>query len=163
MAKIFLFGSGSIHGVPNDIIEWLTEYNRQGHEFIVGDKKGSDSAFHKALSSIGAKNVKIYSLNYVHNNTYDFPVRLFSTLYDETSKKVTITDSDNIIEPTIIENISKEQDIQFNEQCNSFRDTQLVKDCDIAICMWDGETKATVNIIRLLNIHNKNCYTFTMR
>lgn len=44
MAKILIFGTASVPGVPEEVVEWLRTYLSQGHEFIIGDKKGLDCA-----------------------------------------------------------------------------------------------------------------------
>lgn len=159
-----LFGSSSVYGVPSEVLSWLREYTAQGHEFIVGDGKGADSCFHKALSSIGAiDNTTIYCMDSAKNNNYDIKVKSFLTSYDNNAKRVTITASDNSIEPFIINGIEKEMDIQHNRQWYEFRDRQMITDCDIAIGLWDGESKTDMRIIQLMNINNKPCYTFTIQ
>lgn len=162
MAKIMLFGSSTIFGVPQETMGWLQEYIKQGHEFIVGDCKGSDAAFHKALSSLGANKVTIYAMDSARNNVYDYPVKSFLTSYNEDNKEVEITASDNSIEPVVIENVEKVIDIPHNRQWYEFKDRQMIKDCDIAIGLWDGESKGTMHVIQLMNIYNKPCYTFTI-
>lgn len=162
MGKIFLFGSYDVYGVPSDVLTWLQEYVRQGHEFIVGDGKGADSAFHKALSSVGADKVTIYAMDSARNNVYEFPVKSFLTSFNEETKQVEITAADNSIEPFIIDDVEKAQDIPLNRQWYEFRDRQLISDCDIAIGLWNGESKTALHIIQLLNIYNKPVYTFTV-
>lgn len=162
MAKILLFGSTTIFGVPADVLTWLDTYNKQGHEFIVGDNKGACASFHKALSSIGANNVTIYAMDSARNNTYKYPVKSFLTNYDETSKIVTITESGTDSEPFVIEGVEKEMDIPHNRQWYEYRDRKLIEDCDIAICLWDGKSKTEFHMIQLMNIFNKQCYTFTI-
>lgn len=163
MAKIMLFGSGGIAGIPQDVMIWLKEYTTQGHEFIVGDKKGCDSAFHKALSSVGATNVTIYCMDSPKNNTYEHPAKCFTTYYDESKQEVTIQSNDNTTEPYIISGVEKEMDIPNNREWYEFRDKQLIRDCDIAIGIWDGENKTTTHIAQLLGIYNKPCYMFTVQ
>ena len=163
MAKIMLFGSSTVFGVPSDVVAWLTEYNKQGHEFIVGDNKGACATFHKTLSSIGANSVTIYAMDSARNNTYEYPVKSFITGYDENTKTVEITAADGSNEPFIIEGVEKAIDIPHNRQWYEYRDKQLINDCDIAIGLWDGESKTELHIIQLLNILNKPCYTFTMQ
>lgn len=107
MGKIFLFGSYDVYGVPSDVLTWLQEYVRQGHEFIVGDGKGADAAFHKALSSVGADKVTIYAMDSARNNVYEFPVKSFLTSFNEETKQVEITAADNSIEPFIIDDVEK--------------------------------------------------------
>lgn len=162
MGKIFLFGSYDVYGVPSDVLTWLQEYVRQGHEFIVGDGKGADAAFHKALSSVGADKVTIYAMDSARNNVYEFPVKSFLTSFNEETKQVEITAADNSIEPFIIDDVEKAQDIPLNKQWYEFRDRQLISDCDIAIGLWNGESKTALHIIQLLNIYNKPVYTFTV-
>lgn len=162
MGKIFLFGSYDVYGVPSDVLTWIQEYVRQGHEFIVGDGKGADAAFHKALSSVGADKVTIYAMDSARNNVYEFPVKSFLTSFNEETKQVEITAADNSIEPFIIDDVEKAQDIPLNRQWYEFRDRQLISDCDIAIGLWDGESKTALHIIQLLNIYNKPVYTFTV-
>ena len=162
MGKIFLFGSYDVYGVPSDVLTWLQEYVRQGHEFIVGDGKGADAAFHKALSSVGADKVTIYAMDSARNNVYEFPVKSFLTSFNEETKQVEITAADNSIEPFIIDDVEKAQDIPLNRQWYEFRDRQLISDCDIAIGLWNGESKTVLHIIQLLNIYNKPVYTFTV-
>ena len=137
MGKIFLFGSYDVYGVPSDVLTWLQEYVRQGHEFIVGDGKGADAAFHKALSSVGADKVTIYAMDSARNNVYEFPVKSFLTSFNEETKQVEITAADNSIEPFIIDDVEKAQDIPLNRQWYEFRDRQLISDCDIAIGLWN--------------------------
>lgn len=162
MGKIFLFGSYDVYGVPGGVLTWLQEYVRQGHEFIVGDGKGADAAFHKALSSVGADKVTIYAMDSARNNVYEFPVKSFLTSFNEETKQVEITAADNSIEPFIIDDVEKAQDIPLNRQWYEFRDRQLISDCDIAIGLWNGESKTALHIIQLLNIYNKPVYTFTV-
>ena len=162
MGKIFLFGSYDVYGVPGDVLTWLQEYVRQGHEFIVGDGKGADAAFHKALSSVGADKVTIYAMDSARNNVYEFPVKSFLTSFNEETKQVEITAADNSVEPFIIDDVEKAQDIPLNRQWYEFRDRQLISDCDIAIGLWNGESKTALHIIQLLNIYNKPVYTFTV-
>jgi hypothetical protein len=163
MAKIMLFGASSIFGVPNDVLAWLQEYTKQGHEFIVGDRKGSDSAFHKALSSIGAaQQTTIYCMDYAKNNTYDLKTKTFVTSYNEETQQARVESKDGSVEPFIIDSVEKEMDIPYNRQWYEFRDRQMINDCDIAIGLWDGESKTAMHIIQLLNIKEKPCYTFSM-
>ncbi len=163
MAKIMLFGSSTVFGVPSDVLAWLQEYNNQGHEFIVGDNKGACATFHKTLSSIGANKVTIYAMDSARNNLYEYPVKSFITGYDESTKTVEITAADGSTEPFIIEGVEKAIDIPHNRQWYEYRDRQLINDCDIAIGLWDGESKTELHIIQLMNILNKPCYTFTLQ
>lgn len=165
MAKILLFGSTTVCGVPQEVLNWLEQYIAQGQQFIVRDSKGADVAFHKALSSLGARKeqVEIYCMDSAKNNLYDFPVKSFLTVYNEEEKQVTIYEASNKTnEALAIDGVEKEMDIPHNRQWYEFLDRQMIQDCDIAIGLWDGESKGDLRIIQLMNINNKPCYTFTL-
>lgn len=167
MAKILLFGSSSITGVPQEQLNWIYAYTQQGHEFIVGDKKGADVAFHKALSSCGAiSKSTIYSMGAPRNNLYEIKSCIFDTFYDADAKQVTIAkrgntqgEIDESFTPFIIDDVAQEIDIPGNRQYYEFLDRKMIDDCDMAICLWDGEGKGIMHCIQLLNIKNKPCYT----
>lgn len=167
MAKIMLFGSSTIVAVPQNIVDWLYQYTQQGHEFIVGDCKGADTAFHKALSSVGASDKStIYCMGNPRNNIYEFKTRIFDTYYDSDKKQVEVVlrgtnegEVDESFEPIIIEGVAKEIDIQNTRQWYELKDRQMINDCDMAIALWNGESKGTMHCIQLLGIYNKPCYT----
>lgn len=163
MSKIMLFGSSTISVIPTVVIQWLETYVQQGHSFIVGDCKGADSAFHRALSSVGAQDVTVYCMESARSNDYDYKTKVFNTFYNEDAKEVTIKALDNSIEPFIISDVKKEMDIQHTRQWYEFKDRQMIQDCDAAVCVWDKESKGTFHAIQLLNIANKPCYTVTMQ
>jgi hypothetical protein len=162
MARILLFGAYNINYVPGEVVGWLQEYSRQGHEFITGDGKILDEAFHKTLSSIGATNVTIYAMDNARNNLFEFRVKKFLTSFNSESKTVAISASDDSMLPYVICDVEKEQDIPLNREWYEFRDKQLIRDCDMAICIYDGENKTAAHMIQLLNIYNKPCYTFNV-
>ena len=162
MANILLFGSHEVYALPAEIANWLAQYSAQGHTFIVGDRKGADAAFHKMLSSVGAQNVIIYSMDKAKSNVYEFPEREFSTTYDPTSGIVEVIDKNTQTVMHTIEGIKKEMDIPVNREWYEFRDKQMIKDCDMAICAYFGESKTVDHMIQILNLMNKPCYTFNM-
>lgn len=171
MAKILLFGSSTIFGVPAEIDNWLLQYKNQGHEFILGDKKGVEAAFHKSLSGIGALGQStIYSMGQAYNNKFGIKNKIFDTYYDEESKTVQIVlrgdnegSVDESFEPYSIAGVEKEMDIPHNKEWYEFKDKQMIRDCDIAIGVVDINDKVTTHIIQLLNIYNKPCYTTVIR
>lgn len=164
MANIFLFGvSGIVHCIPSNIVGWLESYLGQGHKFILGDKKGADTAFQKALSGIGAADSStVYVMGEAHNNAYGFKTKAFKTKYNPDTKVVTILDADSKILSTISE-VQKEDDIEVTREWYEFKDRQLIKDCDIAIGLYDGENKVVFRIVQLLNIMEKPCYLFNLQ
>lgn len=165
MAKILIFGTASVAGVPIEIVEWLKVYLSQGHEFIVGDKKGLDCSIQKTLVSIGAiNNTTVYCMDEPKNNIYDIKTKSFKTFYEPEIKRVTIVEdieSDDAV-PFVIEGVEKEMDITLNRQWYEFRDRQMIEDCSMAICLCGEETKTVTHMIQLLNIQDKPCHCIRM-
>lgn len=165
MTKIYLFGSASIFGVPNYLEDEL--YNLiQSHpdiEFIVGDKNGAESAFHKTLSAIGGRSkTKVYTLDKVPVNKFELDTVEFKSSYLVDEKKLVIykKDTEEIIAE--IPDIEKAEDVVNDRRYYEFLDRHLISMCDIAICMWDQKSKGTFRCIQLLNINKKPCYTYTI-
>jgi len=170
MATIMLFGSSTIKTVPQTVVDWLYEYNKQGHKFIVGDKKGAETDLHRALSSSGASvNTQLYSMGKSINNRFEITNKIFDTYYDEGTKTVQIVlrgaeegSIDESFKPYEITGVEKEMDIQGNSEYYNFKYKQMIKDCDIAIGVVTADDKVTTHIIQWLNIYNKPCYLFNM-
>jgi hypothetical protein len=101
-------------------------------------------------------------MDYAKNNTYDLKTKTFVTSYNEEAQQARVESKDGSVEPFIIDSVEKEMDIPYNRQWYEFRDRQMINDCDIAIGLWDGESKTAMHIIQLLNIKEKPCYTFSM-
>lgn len=163
MANILLFGvTSGITDIPTSIVKWLEEYNVQGHKFILGNKKGADTAFHRALSRIGAvENSTLYVMNtsQLINNTYNIKTKTFYPKYNADEKSVRICDIDG--ETLLkVEGVQKEEDIGITREVYEFKDRQLINDCDIAIGIYDGQNKTVMKIIQLVNIMDKPCYLF---
>lgn len=161
MANILLIGSSDIVGIPQDVLNWLYTYTTQGHKFIVGDSKGCDRHFHKALSSIGAlNNSMIYCMDVPTSNVYDLPVKSFRTEFNQSEQKVIVKAEDNSIEPYEITDIKDAKDIPLSREWYEFRDRQMIKDCNAAIVIISNTElpKRLDHMITLLNISNKPCY-----
>ena len=78
MAKILVFGSYKIVGIPSEVERWLEEYTRQGHEFIVGGSSTLDNALHRTLSGVGAADkTTVYCMGYAR---YSLTSRLGSLI-----------------------------------------------------------------------------------
>lgn len=161
MAKIMIAASNGIVGVPEQVSEWIAEYTRQGHTFVVGDHKTSDGALHRALSCAGAaNNTEIYCMAEPIINTYQFKVHKFITKYSEDNKRVTLHTEDDT-EVGSIDGIEKEMDIPLNRKWYEFADRQMITDSCMAIIILTGDTsKRMESIIQYLNILNKPCYVF---
>lgn len=170
MAKIWLLGTSEVGEIPSNIVEWLRQYTSQGHQFIVGDHKGAERAFHRALSFVGATdNSFLYSMGYSNYNNFDLKRHQFNTYFDEQEHKATIAlvnennEIDPSFEPIEIIGIEKEADISGNSTWYSFLGKQMVKDCDIAIVIWDGTSKTILNYLQLMNIYGKTYYSFLLQ
>ena len=160
MAKIYLFGSSSISsvaGLENILLGLL----QQGHEFIVADGKGADSAYHISLSRIGASDkTTVYAMNNAYNNKYKFKERLFGTVVDVANKQANIIDKETNVVLKTIDGIVEPEDLEGNQELVEFKDKFMMDECAIAICAWDGESKREFKRIQLLGIKNKPCYTY---
>lgn len=162
MAKIMLFGSSTLSTIPPEVEVWLTSYLQQGHEFIVGDRKGTDTAFHMLLSRIGAlDNTTLYCMDSVKNNAYNIKSRVFLTSYDESKEQAYIFEEGHEDDAFVIEDVKKDIDIPNNRHWYEYRDRKMIEECSMAIALWDKSSKGTLNNIQLLNIKSIPCYTFT--
>lgn len=132
--KVFLFGSMSLGVVPQVVERQLNDIIEQTNgdvEFIVGDAHGMDSAFHLVLSRIGARGkTKVYGVNTIRNNRFDL-----STI---------VVDGGELA----------------GREMYELRDKELVKECDFAICVWDGESRGTLSNINSLKARNKPVYVY---
>lgn len=164
MLNILLFGGTDSFGIPNVVQSWVQEYSKQdGVNFIVGDKNGIDSSFHKLLSATGSlKKSKLYCMDTPKNNKYELDIVPFTTSYNSDTKTATIINSlTNTVESEIT-SIDKADDIQYNRDWYSFIDKKLIDDCVMALCVWDGQNKRVFHMIQMLGIRNKPCYSFTI-
>lgn len=165
MAKVFLFGSASVFGVPdvvaNELENLINTY--PDIEFLVGDKNGAESAFHKTLSAIGGRyKTKVYTLDKIPVNKFELETVELKSAYlpDEKKAVIYIKDTEEVLGE--IEDIEKVEDVVYDRRYYEFLDRYLIGLCDIAICLWDGKSKGTFNNIQLLNIKNKKCYTYKL-
>lgn len=162
MHKVFLFGSRDIYGIPDVVVQHLEkiiEETKGEVEFIVGDAQGIDSAFHKALSSIGAlKQSTIYCMDSPRHNVYEIKTKNFISSYDPDTKIVSIGAEGE--EPVIIENIEKPDDLKYNRAFYEFKDKKMRDDCTFAICIWDGKSKGTFTNINMLSAQGKYVYIY---
>ena len=160
MAKIYLFGSASLNsvaGLENILLSLL----EQGHEFIVADGRGADSAFHLSLSRIGALDkTTLYVMNRTFNNKYDLKTKLIKTVIDSEKKEAHMIDSNTDEVLGIIEGIEQVEDLDGNQQYIEFRDKLMMDECAIGICAWAGDSKREFKRIQLMGIKNKPCYTY---
>lgn len=163
MAKVMLFGSNTVFGVPeivqNEIINLIKTY--PDIEFLVSDRNGADQAFHKILSAVGGRyKTKIYYLNQLKSNKFELNTRGFKSSYNADEKKAEIIDANTNEVLHVIEGVEKEEDLQYNREYYEFIDRQMIEEANIGICLWDGKSKGTFHCIQLLGIKDKKCYTY---
>lgn len=162
MAKILVFGANSITGIPSEVCQWLKSYIDQGHQILVSDNRGFDTTLHYMLSRLGAnkENTTIYSMGASNNNQFGFSNKVFSNEYDEENKVVTIFDSNTNEIFHIIEGVETPADVASRSDWYQFRDKQLIRDCDMAIGIWDGSDKRAAQMFKFAGITDTKCYTF---
>lgn len=162
MHKVFLFGSRDIYGIPEVVVNHLEQIIKETNgdvQFIVGDRSGIDSSFHKALSSIGAiSKSTIYCIDSPKRNVYELNVKTFMSSYDPDAKEFRIGAEGE--EPVIIENIEKPNDLRYNRSFYEFTDKKMRDDCTFAICIWDGKSKGTFTNINVLKAQGKYVYVY---
>ena len=161
MAKIYLFGSASIKSITGQVEQIMQGWLQQGHEFIVADGRGADSAFHMSLSRIGARDkATVYVMDNVYNNKFGLQTKIFSTAYNTDDKQIIITDKETGDVIKVIEDVEQIEDVAVNRDYTEFRDKHMMDECAAALCMWDGESKREFHRMQLLGIKNKPCYTY---
>lgn len=164
MHKVFLFGSRDVYVIPQEVQAHLEEIIKQTNgdvKFIVGDANGVDSAFHKTLSAIGARTKsEIYCMDTPRNNKWELPLRVFKSAYDPDKQIVTLTGEG--ITDTIIDNVTKPEDVTHNRLYYEFKDRMMREDCTFAICIWDRKSKGTYTNINVLKAQNKFVYIYTV-
>lgn len=163
MAKIFIFGSSSIKTIPYEIEQYILGLYSQGHEFIIGDNKGVDSAVNMILSRVGAiEKTTVYAMDRARNNPFGAKERIFNVYHDENRKVASIVDKDTNQIMKEIEDIENVEDIPGNKQYYEFKDRLMMDECAIAMCIWDGESKRELHCIQLMNIKEKPCYVYKL-
>lgn len=163
MHVVFLFGSRSIYGIPPVVVQQLENIMQQTNgdvKFIVGDATGVDAAFHKALSSIGARTkTQVYCMDTPRMNQFDFDTKVFHTAYDSDLHELRITGEG--VEDTVIDNIQKPEDIIHNRKYYEFKDKMMRDACTFAICIWDKKSRGTYTNINMLKAQGKYVYVYT--
>jgi len=127
--KLVLGGSRHIQRIPQNLVELLQEWNGDENEFLVGDAPGSDSAFQKELSKIGATSVTIFtSAGYVRNNSGNWPSKQIESGLQSKSNAV-----------------------------HAFKDRHMTGIADSGLMLWDCESAGTLsNVIDLVE-SGKSC------
>lgn len=163
MTKVMLFGSGSIPEITQEIANALMSlYTQAGGDikFMLGDGNGLDQAFNEFLSRAGyTMNTEVFGMDYIRNNKFKHNENVLRGMYNSDEQTVTVIDKDNNIMHVInsVEDLDKFID---TSKWYTALDKSLARTCDIAICVWDGKTKAEKEVMNLLSILDKPCYTY---
>lgn len=134
MGKVALLAEAGITRIPASVVDWVTQYRVQGHEFIVADTAGGDEKFHIVISATGAINqTTLYCMDKPKNNNFSIPVKKFITEFKEESESFIIYPEDNSKEPEEFTGVHKIEDIFVTDGYRTFRDKQIIEDCDMVI------------------------------
>ena len=169
MTKVYLFGARDIYSVPASVEEQLyslLQQNKENIQFIVGDSQGSDSAFHKSLSAIGARrNSLVYCLGQPRTNEFELDTYKFNVSeYEGGSEQESgiVVSSSNTGDLMLFEGAKTDADFKYSMDYYKFRDNQMIKECDIAVCLWDTKCQFTFNLINTLKAVDKPVYIFNI-
>jgi hypothetical protein len=160
--KVYLFGSSSLTGIPQIIEDHIKAIMVQAPntEFIVGDGKYIDADFQKCLSGIGARSKsKVYAVTNARSNKFELDTKIFDLYFDEEKKEATIAEDGKALE--IIDNVKNMTEILDNQGYRDFTNKQMTKDCDFAICYYDGKTRSTMRKVDRLKALGKYVYVYT--
>ena len=161
MTKVMLFGSGSLPGITQDIANAIMVLNQQDDcIFMVGDGMVLDQHYNEYLSRAGLTDkTVVYGIGRIRYNKYKHNESVIRVEYNCESKTVYFKDSNNNIMDKRFDIENLEKFTKYSEFASSL-DRCMAKECDMAVCLWDGKTKADSNIINLLSILNKPCYVY---
>ena len=124
--KVFVSGSKSVNALDPKVISILTEYMKEGAEFLVGDCYGVDTEIQKFFAQRQYSNVTVYHMG----NQPRHLVSNFST------KKI------------IAYGVSGYRWYQM-------KDIAMTNDADIGIAIWDGVSRGTRDNIQRLDNQGK--------
>lgn len=125
MKKIFVSGSSNITSLPNRIRAILDKLMKEGNVFLIGDCVGVDSEVQKYLSEKMYNNVVIYTSGSEPRN-----------FYGNISWKIVHLDAKN-------NGTTDEAERDYY----ALKDKAMTEDCDVALAIWDGQSRATLSNI----------------
>ena len=124
--KVFIAGPRAISSLDENIQKKINSICNKNYEILLGDANGIDSSVQQYLSILKYSKVKVYSSNGIVRNNYG---------------------------NWQVENVQVDSSIKgfdFYVQ----KDLEMVKDADIGLMIWNGESKGTLNdIINLLKLN----------
>lgn len=133
--KIMLFGSRSINFLTDEVKAILFAHMYRGDKILIGDCIGLDYSVQKFLFERNYPFVMVYTSGYMPRHIVDkhWPVK---------AAKV------------------KPEDYESESEYFRVKDMLMLSDCDEAIAIWNGESRASKNNIDTLIALNKSNIVF---
>ena len=125
MKKVFVSGSRSIVSLPITIKTVIDKLIKNDSIFLIGDCDGVDSEVQKYLSEKMYNNVVIYTSGSEPRN-----------FYGNISWKIVHLDAKN-------NGTTDEAERDYY----ALKDKAMTEDCDVALAIWDGQSRATLSNI----------------
>lgn len=159
MAKIMIFGSSSIASIDANTQAYIQGFMQQGHEFLITGVSDVDRSIALNLSRVGAfSNTTVHLLDGRGENKMGFNEKRFKTEYDTEKKEATIRNSETSEVIDIISGVDSIEVLKEKPAYYMAIKKYLAKECDAAVCIWDGKSKTEDSIITRLNVLGKSCF-----
>ena len=133
--KIMIFGSRSINFLIDEVRALLFAHMYRGDHLLIGDCIGVDYSVQKFLFERNYPFVTIYTSGYMPRHIAD--------------KRWSVKDA-NV----------KPEDYESESEYFRVKDMLMLSDCDEAIAIWNGESRASKNNIDTLIALNKSNIVF---
>lgn len=128
--KVFISGSISISKLPMSVMKKIDSIISKHFMVLIGDAKGIDLAVQKYLFEKKYENVQVYySGDNIRHNVGDWKTK-----------------------GIIAKNNEKGRNLY------TLKDVEMAEESDYGLMVWDGESKGTLNNIRLMNKLNKKFF-----
>ena len=134
--KVMLGGSKRIGRLPDQVVELLESFMKEGVHFVCGDAQGTDYAFQVFLQSRGYKNVSIYCSG----------EKCRFNLCKDDWKEV------HIDVPSGVEGYDFYR----------LKDLKMIRTCDLGLMVWDRASIGTRNNIYDLKALGKPVFAFNV-
>lgn len=160
MVKVMLFGSGGIPSITQDVANAILSLSSQAEcMFMVGDGALLDQSYNEFLSRAGLRdNTIVYGISGIRNNKYKHNKNVIKGEYNTETHEVELKDESGAILHKIC--IDDPEKLERSPQWGTTLDMCMARQCDLAICVWDGKTKAEQRVMDYLSIANKACYIY---
>lgn len=164
MYRVMLFGSGSLPSITQDVANLILTFGQQNEcEFLLGDGMILDQSYNEFLSRAGLTDkVKVYGIGHIRNNKFKHEEVVLKAEYNESDCTVEFIDNNGVkvYRKFITEGLEK---FTSSPKWGSMLDRCMAEQCNVAICVWNGKSKAECDIMNYLSIVGKPCYLFTIQ